>query len=708
MNCNRQALSGSMRFLIFVLSALVYSLQSVRAQDKEIELLRSRLIEDALVNKGFVPRVGRYIKPDFDAAAKYLAEQNFDGSWTSVDYLDTDNSWDPLSALDKILVMSVAYNQSSGPLYHDKKLLNGIERALTYWYQVDPTCVNWYKNDIAKQMYLGPIALLMQDQIRDDLLYQMIEDQTPAPRMTGSNRTLVSTSVFYRGVLEKNPDRIKSGISGVMDPVQISEGEGIQVDYSFHQHGPFLYNGSYGSNFLRETAWIASMVEGTSYAFSEDHIRILRDYFLQGTRWMIWKGLFDYNARGRQVGRPSGFRPDAHLQISILKYLMTADPDHKDDYLEVQERIKNDQPQAVKGLKHFWRSDYTVSYRDDFYTTLKMCSERTIGMETNVNYENLLGRYLPYGLTYIYRRGDEYEEIFPVWNWARLPGVTSPDTVPVEKGNYTQQTKFVGGVTDGKFGLSAMDLHLNSTIGKKAWFWFEEGFVALGADIQSENEKSLFTGINQSNLRGEVFVNGQPFTQGSDKLVSPQWVWHDSTAYFFPESPNDIFIEAKEKSGNLKNIFGLSEDTVYRKDVFSLWFDYGVMPVDAKYTYAVFPGITRDETQRLEKKLPIKVLSNDASLQAVEHLPTERIGLAFHEVTNYPISKKFTLSVSDPCLVLINKKSRTLTVSDPTTALDKVTITFERSNGNTYSVTLDLPDDANTGQSKSVELNIKL
>ena len=197
-----------------------------------------------------------------------------------------------------------------------------------------------------------------------------------------------------------------------MDPVQISEEEGIQVDYSFHQHGAFLYNGSYGSNFLRETAWIASMVEGTSYAFSEEHIRILRDYFLQGTRWMIWKGLFDYNARGRQVGRPSGFAPNAHLQIPILKYLMAADPAYKDDYLEVQERIKDAQPQAVRGLKHFWRSDYTVSYRPDFYTTLRMCSERTIGMETDVNYENLLGRYLPYGLTYIYRRGDEYEDVF--------------------------------------------------------------------------------------------------------------------------------------------------------------------------------------------------------------------------------------------------------------------------------------------------------
>ncbi len=55
-----------------------------------------------------------------------------------------------------------------------------------------------------------------------------------------------------------------------------------------------------------------------------------------------------------------------------------------------------------------------------------MCSERTVGIELNMNSENKLGYWLPYGLTYIYRRGDEYTAIFPVWDWALLPGVTSP------------------------------------------------------------------------------------------------------------------------------------------------------------------------------------------------------------------------------------------------------------------------------------------
>lgn len=41
-----------------------------------------------------------------------------------------------------------------------------------------------------------------------------------------------------------------------------------------------------------------------------------------------------------------------------------------------------------------------------------MCSKRTIGTELNINNENLLGFWLPFGLTFTYRTGDEYKDIF--------------------------------------------------------------------------------------------------------------------------------------------------------------------------------------------------------------------------------------------------------------------------------------------------------
>ncbi len=693
---------------IVLLIIVVCCTQYTSAQDAEIEWLKQRLIDDALARNGFLPRISHYIEPDFEAASEYLADQNQDGSWSSVDYLDTDNSWDPLSALNKILIMSLAYNDKDDALYRDPNLLEGISNGLIYWYQVSPICVNWYKNDIAKQMYLSVIAILMQDHLREDLIYNLIEDQTARPRMTGSNRTLVSISVFYRGVLEKNPERIALGVSGVMDPVRISDEEGIQVDYSFHQHGPYLYNGSYGANFLRETAWLASIVQGTAYAFDEEHLKILRDYFQHGSRWMIWKDLFDYNARGRQVGRPSGFGANGDLFLPHLNYLETADPDHAALYQESVESIEHAKPQPVSGLKHFWRSDYSVAYRDNYFITLRMCSERTIGVETNVNFENLMGYYLPYGLTYVYQTGNEYENIFPVWNWARLPGVTSPDTVPVIKGKFTQPSSFVGGVTDGKTGISSMDLQLDDTRGKKSWLWFEDGFLALGAGIESSNSHNLFTGINQTSLKGKVIVDGNEFMDKSGAL-NPRWIWHDSVGYLFPVTSRNLNIEAREKTGELRQIFGLAQDTTYRKEVFSLWYDHAIQPKDAQYAYAVFPGMDAEHTEELSNKFPLEILSNNTEIQAVRHEDTGLLSIVFHKATSFPLSKKWVVSVSDPCLLLIDIEKNKITVSDPTTSLEKITVQFIKTKkGSQQNLAIQLPQGAFAGQSKTAELDLKI
>jgi chondroitin AC lyase len=76
----------------------------------------------------------------------------------------------------------------------------------------------------------------------------MVNDLTEIPTMTGSNRTLLATSTFYRGVLENNSEMIELGVTGVTDQIEISVKEGVQPDYSFHQHGHLIYNGSYGFN----------------------------------------------------------------------------------------------------------------------------------------------------------------------------------------------------------------------------------------------------------------------------------------------------------------------------------------------------------------------------------------------------------------------------------------------------------------------------
>ncbi|MDP4679983.1 MAG: polysaccharide lyase beta-sandwich domain-containing protein [Cyclobacteriaceae bacterium] len=687
---------------ILLLITLATDITTIHAEAIAIEKLRERVIKDALYEKGFLPRVSRYIVPDFDKASDYLAEMNADGSWENVDYQDKDNNWAPLKALDKILVMTHAYSHPDNPHYSDKKLLDGITRALGYWYQIKPTCVNWYKNEIAKQMYLGVIALLLQNEIEDDLLQNMIKDQTDEPRMTGSNKTLLSISVFYRGLLEKNPERITAGVQGVMTQVEVSEKEGIQIDNSFHQHGPYLYNGNYGSDFLRETIWLAAMVEGSEFAFSEARVKVLRDYYFEGTRWMIRGILMDYNIRGRQVGRPEGGNLRGEVLLPQLNYFIQADPENIDAYKFSRNLILRNQPQDILGNKHFWRSDYTVHHRRDYFTSLRMCSARTVGVETHVNFENMLGRNIPYGLTYIYRRGNEYEQIFPVWDWAKLPGVTCSYEVPSEKGHYSQEVDFVGGVSDGLYGISVMELDLRETKAKKSWFWFDKEWVALGAGIKSENDNTINTGINQTLLKGKIIMDGKVFTNENDVLEKPKWIWHDSIAYLFPSNPKNVHLESKVKSGNMKLIYGLGSDSTLTKDVFNLWFDHGVKPENESYEYIVVPGITEVELIRYVKNNPIKILSNTSEIQAVASETAGLTGIVFHKSGVFELNDKLSIEVNHPCLVLINHTKQQISVSDPTAKLTEMVLKIITNKGKNEFVTVNFPQGLNAGQSVKI------
>ena len=693
-------------FLLFVLS-VSFSFFGT-SQITDIQQLKNNLINDALENQGYKPRIERYITSDYSKTKTYLKQQNNAGGWNDVDYADRDNDWNPLHHLDRVLVMTYNFSKKSSEWYKNPKLLKGITRAMEYWYTVNPECDNWYKNQIAKQFYLNVIALLLEKEIDESLLKKMVNDLTENPTMTGSNRTLLATSTFYRGILENNPEKIKLGVSGVTDQIEISTKEGVQPDFSFHQHGHFIYNGSYGFNFLRESIWLATIVHGTQFAFSENHIKVLRDYYLNGTRWMIRGPLIDYNVRGRQVGRGDAMWLYGNLLIPILEHLIIADPEFAQEYKRSIENIVNWSPQDISGNKHFWRSDYSIHHQKNYSSSLKMCSERTVGIELNMNSENKLGYWLPYGLHYIYRKGNEYNGIFPVWNWAHLPGVTNPDILIEEKEKgkaHTQQTSFVGGVTNGKNGISVMDFQKNETRAKKAWFWFDDEIVALGAGISSTHDSAIFTTLNQTLLRGIVDFNQNDsigiFEKGKTSLIHPKWVLHDSVAYVFPE-PHKVELSAEIQKGNLQQIYGLGKDTVFSTPVFSLWMNHGIKPQNASYQYIVIPGTSQSATNNFVKNSPVWVLLNQAEIQAVYQKNLELFGIVFHQKGQFEY-ENLQLIVDEPCLILYDEKSAAFSISDPTTKLSEVNVQINKNGNSLFNKTVRLPENGFAGS--SVQIN---
>ena len=141
-----------------------------------------------------------------------------------------------------------------------------------------------------------------------------------------------------------------------------------------------------------------------------------------------------------------------------------------------------------------------------------MSSQRTRASEC-CNDEGKQSHHLADGLTYLLRDGGEYRDIFPVWDWRRLPGTTAvqaPGALdPAGVGGRGEKT-FVGGVSDGEYGLAVMELGRGGLRARKSWFYFDESFVCLGTGIGCDNEAGpVFTSLNQCLLRGLVTAYGK-------------------------------------------------------------------------------------------------------------------------------------------------------------------------------------------------------
>ena len=105
---------------------------------------------------------------------------------------------------------------------------------------------------------------------------------------------------------------------------------------------------------------------------------------------------------------------------------------------------------------------HTVHHRPGFSLDIRTWSSRTENAEC-VNKENLLGAHLADGAAYLYVDGTEYVDIFPSWDWRKVPGVLARQqhaVRPVCQFESLGSAQFVGGVEvnfEGIGGVVAMD-----------------------------------------------------------------------------------------------------------------------------------------------------------------------------------------------------------------------------------------------------------
>lgn len=634
-----------MKPLSFALSCLFLCLL---AAGSSVELIRNQFVEYAVKT----------------SASDGLAELHFseireDGTWADVDYASQRRgNWPTRIHLDRLCAMATMHADSRSAHFEDPVLARRILGGVAHWIQKDYQNPNWYNARIGVPYRLGSVLLLLGDAVPEEILAgaRPILFRSELG-MTGQNKVWCAGIGIMKAALYGDQELMGRSVADVWGELKVSVGEGIQPDWSFHQHGPQQQFGNYGLSFGTDLVLWASALRGTEYALEGESLEILRSYLLEGPSWILWRGRMDLSGCGRQVN--VGSQQEKALIMGIqLEQMKAIDPEFADAYSRRMESLVPEQgANSLVGFQSFWRSEMGVQRRPDWYSSVKMSSTRVIGSEST-NQENMLGLHLGDGVQLNYVGGDEYEDLVPLWDWKRLPGTTCDqgleDLAPALEAGFGG-SDFSGTISSGEQGIAAMIYRRGGLSARKSWFFFDDHVVCLGSGIVGKTKGDVLTSVEQSWLKGEV-VRGK------------QWVWHNQIGYQFIQGRPEILTRSVE--GNWNNAFPVHGDRPVIGDVFSLWIDHNRSPVDAAYAYRVVPSVSVEEMEAARPMEGSQLLRYDSMVHAVEQ--DDAIYAVFFEAGALSVGGKGEVEVNGPCLLIVD--SETLYVSDPNWALETLEI----------------------------------
>ena len=137
--------------------------------------------------------------------------------------------------------------------------------------------------------------------------------------------------------------------------------------------------------------------------------------------------VWDIAVTGRVITRPPGTdRPMFDInQLASLK------SPRRPEILDFARRLaRNGSQTPLVGHRHFFNSDYAIMRGENFQYSIHMFSARTANAMC-VNTESKRSQFTASGMVARYYTGDEYESVFPTWNWQQLPGTLLDQVCPL-------------------------------------------------------------------------------------------------------------------------------------------------------------------------------------------------------------------------------------------------------------------------------------
>lgn len=659
---------------------------------QELDEMTGRLISSHLESK-----------VDEEVVAGYMNAISPDGSFPDLDYVTVhEGAFFPSGAhLERLKSMAVAYRKIGNKYYNSRRLLKQIVAGIDYWYKVRPESRNWWFGDIgAPQNYMVTLILLKGKISGKKLLHysSYLRDLTANKAFKGKNRTWVSSVTIHKGCIEDNIELVRIGFESIASTIKIvpKQGdEGIKIDGSFHQHRPQLYSGGYGLSYVDDIAYYLQLVKGTAFEsyFTQEKKDIFFNLLLGGHRLFGYRGTFDFGTIGRNISRQEGL---GNISPATLERMEKNDLQHATDYSAWKEHVSG-APFPAPSNKYFWKSDILVQHGANYYLSAKVISTRTNGTEM-LNNENLKGYNLPLGATNILISGKEYEGIFPIWNWSKIPGTTAvqhPDSALLE-GYLFGQNEFGGGVSNGTNGVIAYEHCYKGVKAGKAYFFINDVLLCLGAGITSDASEEVVTTVNQCFFADKLVVgegNATTVYKENASVKNPTWVHHDKVGYLFP-SGGEITVNSRKQTGSWRDINISRSGKELSADVFSLWISHGAKVKEGEYAYMVVPDKSLEDFRAFAATQHYEIIQNTATVQAVKL--NHQYAVVFYRPGTVDLGDGLTLSTDKQVIVYLEQKGNGYDIwaADPLYNQKKVCLTL-----NGREVQMAFPQGELTGSS---------
>lgn len=668
-----------------------------------------------------VSRLKTAVKDDKADPSVALSAWREDGSFEGIEYFDsTTNIWNASEHLNYLRTMVKAAYSEGNLWFGNTELKDKIAKSISFWVNGGRVeCDNWWYKQIGIPNIEIDILLLEPEELTGETLDVFnaealegsIFKETITDRIkerpvssSGGNLTDKLLTSFKIAAATKNQEEMYRVMALLDNELRVftkirddefgEDAEGIKADYSFHQHVDQVQFGGYGENFASAINQILNAAKGTRYRVTDRALNEYSNYILDGLSRAYQGEYKDFTVTGRGLVRQDkgkGIRKTVKTAMEIL-----AEYPQLSRFEELKavysQRFENELD-SFAGNRQFWLSDYMSQSRPGYHIGIKVASNRTKLGEV-INDENLLGYYLSDGVTCIMRRGDEYDNIYPVWDWNKLPGTTTPqgglknlndwaEWNGEHLWNWKGNCSFVGGVSDGHYGAAVMDYNRDGMVAHKSWFLFDDEMVALGNGINSYTDMDIYTNMNQCLKNGDVIIAGSAGSElaedGVREIPKNSYVWHDGIAYF-SEEPMELTLE--RRTGKWSAVNGGNTTGEETKNVFQLGIHHGVKPNNDSYNYRLLMGKTKEEAAEYAKNNSVRVLRNDDKVQAVYHDGLKMAQIIMWKMGSVELPGGLSVTANKKCMLIVQEKSDgslSITASNPENLPKDLWITVNRS-----------------------------